>query len=331
MAGRKNEPWYWNARKEWCVKIKGVRHRLGPTKDEAYRQFYLLMAGEPPEPKQPERPWLFASEVADEFQVYLQAERSKATHDWYCQYLDPFKERFMMERAETLTANVVRNWVNEKWKSQPSRRAAQRAIKAAFRKAVNDGRLPYSAVAAMSLPAETARDHVVTRKAYQGVLEAIKDTTFTDLIQFVWLTGARPQEALIAEWEHVEVKNSRIVLPPPKSKGKKKPRVIYLSPEALTLVKTKKGEGKLFKRQNGKPYEKDYVRQLFRKLEPTLSFRYCLYHFRHGFAHRSLAAGNDAMTVATLLGHGSTQTLSRVYAHLNQADGHLRDALKKTK
>ena len=331
MAGRQPKPWFWKTRNEWMVTIKGERHRLGPDKVEADRQFHRMMAGDEPVAQVEQRDWLFASEVADEFQIFLQNERSKTTHDWYCQYLDPFKERFMVQRADQLTADVVRTWVNGKWTSQASRRAAMRAVKAAFRKAVNDGRLPHSPVAGMSLPAETARDHVVSAKAYKAVLAAITDQTFADLVTFVWMTGARPQEALIAEWAHVEVKNSRIVLPPKLVKGKKRVRVIYLSPEALALVKTKNGEGKLFKRADGKPYEKDYVRQIFRKLEEKVKFRYCLYHFRHGFAHRSLAAGNDALTVATLLGHSGTQTLSRVYAHLNQADGHLRSALKKTK
>lgn len=332
MAGRKNEPWYWNARSEWCVKIKGVRHRLGPDKEEAYRKFHLLMAGEAPEPKEQGRDWLFASEIADDLQMFLKAERSPSTLDWYCQYLEPFKMQFMTMRADTLTPDTIRAWVQSKWASQASRRAALRAVKAAFRKAVNDGRLPFSPVASMSLPGETAREHVVSREEYQRVLESITDESFADIVKFVWLTGARPQEALVAEWVHVDVKGSRIVLPPRLVKGKKRVRVIYLSPEALKLVKTKKGEGKLFKTKQGVPYTKDRVRMRFRTLEKQLKFRYCLYHFRHAFAHRALAGGMDALTCATLMGHnGSTQTLSRVYAHLNHADDHLREALKKTK
>ena len=63
-----------------------------------------------------------------------------------------------------------------------------RAVKAAFRKAVNDGRLPHSPVAAMSLPAEAVRDHVVSQKAYKAVIAAITDQIFADLVTFVWMT-----------------------------------------------------------------------------------------------------------------------------------------------
>jgi integrase len=331
MKGRKPEPWFWTARNEWYVTIKGVRHRLGDDEAEAKRQFHLLMAGQEPEPMATSRSWLYASEVADQFQTNLKEERAESTLDWYCRYLDPFKQRFLTSRADLLTADAVREWVNGKWATQASRRAATRAVKAAFRRAVTDGKIGPCPVAGIRLPSETVRDRVVTKKEYEKVLAAIKDQNFADLIRFVWMTGARPQEAVLIEGCHVDLKKSRIVLPPNKAKGKKKPRVVYLSPEALKLIKPKLGEGRLFRRKNGGSFTKDIVRQRFESLEAKLGSRYCLYHFRHGFAHRSLAAGNDALTVATLMGHSSTQTLARVYAHLNQADEHLRRALRKTK
>jgi integrase len=311
------------------VKIKGVSHRLGSDKAEADRRLYLLMAGEQPKPIAG-RDWLYASEVADQFQIALKEERSKATLDWYCRYLDPFKKRFLMSRADLLTVDSVREWINEKWKSQASRRAAARAVKAAFRRAMNDGKLTVCPVAGIKLPGETSRDYVVTQKEFEKVIEAITDKTFADLVTFVWITGARPQEVVILDDSHVDIKKSRIVIPVKLAKGKKKPRVIYMTKEAIKIIKPKMGKGIIFRTKSGLPFTKDIVRMRFRTLETPLGFRYCLYHFRHGFAHRSLAAGNDALTVATLLGHNSSQTLARVYAHLNQADDHLREALRKT-
>lgn len=329
--GRKPEPWFWAARSEWYVTIKGERHRLGHDEEDAKRRFHLLMAGEEPEPVVQDREWMYASEVADQFQVCLKAERSEATLDWYCYYLDPFKERFMKSRADLLTADSVREWINDKWESQASRRAATRAVKAAYRRAINDGKIPPCPVASIKLPSETTRDYVVHKAEYDTVISKIDDATFTDLISFIWLTGARAQEALRLDDSHIDLKKSRIVFPVKQAKGKKRPRVIYLSPEALKLVKKNMGNGRVFRTKKGVPYNKDMVRQRFEALEETLGMRYCLTHFRHAFAHRSLAAGNDALTVSTLMGHHSTQTLARVYSHLNQADGHLRAALKKTK
>jgi integrase len=331
MAGRKNEPWFWEARGEWYVKIKGVRHRLGPDKTEADRQFHLLMAGEDPLPVS-DRDWMYASEVADELQVCIKAEKSSKTLDWYCQYLDPFKEKFLLQRADKLTVDMVKDWVNGKWRTIPSRRAALRCVKAAFRKAVRECKLT-SPVASISLPEEANRDHVVSKEDYETLLSQIADENFKDLIKFVWLTGARAQEAYIVEDSQVDLKEKRIVIPAKKSKGKKRARVIYLPPAALKIVKARMGNGTLFRTAQGAPFDKDIVRQRFRHLEENkaISFRYCLTHFRHAFAHRSLVAGNDALTVATLLGHSSTRMLEKVYGHLMKAHGHLQQAAVKTK
>lgn len=332
MAGRSPKPWYRAARNEWCVEIKGVTYRLGPDKAEADRKFHLLMAGDalPTIPQATTRDWLYASEVVDEFQILVQREDSEATLKWYCRYLDPFRKAFLKHRADKVSVDAVRDWGFRKWKTASSRRAAFRCIKSAFRKAMSECKL-MSPIAAMRIPEDASRDHVVTRKDYQALLAAITDSTFADLIKFVWLTGARPQEALIVEDAHVDVAEQRIVLPAKKSKGKKRARVIYLTEEALKLVKTKMGFGRLFRNQQGRPYDKDIVRMRFRTLEKTVQFRYCLYHFRHAFAYRSLVAGVDALTVATLMGHTSTRMLEKVYGHLMQAHGHLRKELAKTK
>lgn len=328
MAGRTPKPWFRKSRGEWYVQIKGVTHRLGKDKHEADRKFHLLMAGEDPEPM---GNCTFASEVADQFQIILKNERSASTLDWYCHYLDPFKQRFLNTSVDDLTADTVRDWVNGRWKSQASRRAALRAIKAAFRRAVRDGRLTHSVLANIQLPGEVSREKFATKDEYEAVLAELKDERFADLIRFVWLTGARPQEAVLIDASHVDLKAGRIVLPKNLAKGKKRPRVIYLSDEARKVVKRNLSVGRLFKTLRGQPFHKDIIRQRFRTLEKKLGTRYCLYHFRHGFAHRSLAAKNDALTVATLMGHSSPQTLARVYAHLNQAEDHLREALKRTK
>ncbi|QDT57043.1 site-specific tyrosine recombinase XerC [Caulifigura coniformis] len=331
MAGRIPKPWFRKARGEWYVTVRGVKHRLGPDKAEADRQCLLLRAGQEPLPKVSGRGWLYASEVADRFQCWVKAERSQATLDWYCQYLQPFKKQFVVAKADDLTIDAVRNWVNGQWSSQASRRAALRSVKAAFRKAAEEHGL-VSPLSQLKLPGETAREYVVSRDEFKTVLAAISDASFADLVRFVWITGCRPQEAFRLEDQHVDLKKARIVFPKWKSKGKAYARVIWLPPEAAKILRRLLGSGGLlFRTKAGKPYTKDITRMRFRTLEKTLGFRYCLYHFRHGFAHRSLAAGNDALTVATLMGHRSTQTLAKTYAHLNQADDHLRSALRKSR
>ena len=330
MAGREPKPWYWGARGEWMVTIKGERHRLGPDYEQAKQKFHLLMAGEEPALPEAERDWMYVSEVLDEFKCYIQAEDSETTLDWYLRYLEPFDKKHGLKRADKLTRDEVREWVCDNWKTQPSRRAAYRSIKSAFRKAVNECKL-MSPIATMKLPEEVSREHVVRQPAYDKLLAAIKDERFADLIRFVWLTGARPQEAYSADDRHVELKEKRIVIPASEAKGKKRARVIYLPPDALKIVKKYMGHGMIFRTADERPFDKDIVRQRFRTLESKVKFRYCLYHFRHAFAYRSLVAGVDAMTVATLMGHKSTRMLEKVYGHLMTAHQHLRKELAKTK
>ena len=49
---RPAKPWYWKAHKIWCVNHKGERIKLGPDRDEAFRQYHQIMA-KPEEKRQP--------------------------------------------------------------------------------------------------------------------------------------------------------------------------------------------------------------------------------------------------------------------------------------
>ena len=46
--------------------------------------------------------------------------------------------------------------------------------------------------------------------------------------------------------------------------------------------------------------------------------KYCLYAYRHSFAHRKMSDGMDSMVLATLMGHSSVQMINRVYGHLHR-------------
>lgn len=57
--------------------------------------------------------------------------------------------------------------------------------------------------------------------------------------------------------------------------------------------------------------------------------KYCLYLWRHGFAHRKLSEGVDSMIVAQWMGHSSTAMLEKVYAHLHKNQDFLLAQLNK--
>jgi integrase len=65
----------------------------------------------------------------------------------------------------------------------------------------------------------------------------------------------------------------------------------------------------------------------FCRLKKHTGVKHFAYAWRHGFANRKLLEGHDYLTVAELLGHSDGTMLAKVYAHLDQADEHLRKAL----
>ncbi len=46
--------------------------------------------------------------------------------------------------------------------------------------------------------------------------------------------------------------------------------------------------------------------------------KYCLYNYRHSFAHRKMSEGMDSTILATLMSHTSVEMINRVYGHLHK-------------
>jgi len=53
------------------------------------------------------------------------------------------------------------------------------------------------------------------------------------------------------------------------------------------------------------------------------------YDLRHGFCQRMLESGANHLAVAELMGHSSGRMVAETYSHMNRANAHLKDALKK--
>jgi integrase len=147
----------------------------------------------------------------------------------------------------------------------------------------------------MKKPGCGRKELVVTPEQYQALLGRAKDQEFKDLLTITWETGCRPQESLRVEARHVDLAGSRWVFPASESKGKKIPRVVYLTPKALEITK----------------------RLMEKHAKKKVGVKVSLYGLRHSFAQHALVRGVDCITVATLLGHSDPNTLGRVYQHLS--------------
>lgn len=88
-----------------------------------------------------------------------------------------------------------------------------------------------------------------------------------------WDTGCRPQESLRVEARHVDLERNRWVFPKSESKGKREPRIVYLSGQAAEITRRQMARhptGPIFRNSEGKPWNPDSVNNQFNRLRVRL-------------------------------------------------------------
>jgi integrase/recombinase XerC len=176
------------------------------------------------------------------------------------------------------------------------------------------------------------REQVVPEGEFRRLLKVVKGPHFRDLLEFCWETGARPQEALAVEARHFNAARGRLEIPPAEAKGKKRWRIIYLTPRAEEIVNRLADShrtGPICRNRSGEPWTSYAINCRFCRLQKKLGTKYALYSLRHSFATRLLEVGVDPLTVSALLGHADGSMLARVYSRLGDSVDHLRDTLKR--
>ncbi len=327
---RRSRPWLRKGR-GWFVTINGKQVSLGKDKEAAYRLFHELMATPKtlPKTKHP-----LVSTLLDDFLEWTEKHREPSTYA-------SCKIR-LQSLLNSLPAGVtvrelqpyhVQAWLDlhPTWASNTARSGVA-TVQRALNWAVKMGHINSSPIAFFEKPPAETRDRVVSSDEYKQILEHVSDAEFCDLLTLHWEAGCRPQESLRVEAKFVDLKNARWVFPVKKSKGKRKPRIVYLNDTALAITKRsmlKCPDGPILRNTKGRPWTKDAVNCRFERLKKKLGIRYCLYNLRHSFATRMLESGLDALTVALLLGHSNPAMLSTTYQHLSHNPGHLLEQLKR--
>lgn len=346
-------PWYWEERDAWYVTKDGHRHPLGshpenappPRKTkgkwnppEAIRlAFHTLMVAPPPAaPAAPVTPSNLS--VALLFEKYLdwcQRHREKRTYTDYVWHLQKFCDH--LKAADKLPALDLRPFhVNEYLDANPDwgatyRRNAIASVKRAYAWAEEEGYIENTPLKRLKKPMPKRREKVITPEEYEAIIGCYKPgNPFREFLEFCWASGCRPIEARLLEGRHVNLERKLIAIPPAEAKGRKRWRVIRLEGRALEIVQKRMTEGTLFVNRDGRPWTVFSINCRFCRLKDKLGVKYFAYAFRHSFAQRLLVDGVDHLTVAELLGHADGTMLAKVYAHMDQADGHLREALKRS-
>lgn len=256
---RQPKPWFRKDRDAWFVTIAGTRHNLGPEKKAAFDRFYALMRA----PKTVKVSSQAFAAVADSFLEWTTTNRSPETYEWYRYRL----ERFCQHWPDLIAAEIrplhIQQWIDSYSElSRTSRRNYIRTVKRCVKWAVQQGYLDTDPVASMEVPGAEARDICITPAEFESFCSYIRDDTFLELCKVCFESGCRPQEVLKVEARHFDAKNARWILPPKEAKGKKRPRIVYLSPYAMDVTErlvTKYPSGKLFRNINGKAWTTDAV------------------------------------------------------------------------
>ena len=194
---------------------------------------------------------------------------------------------------DQLSVKTVEQWARSNWKSQPSRRAALRSLK----RRLGSPRRAASCVPDCSVDVAW-RDRATARRLPRLITCSRNDHRLllprSDQVRLDHRLPAAG--SLFGRTLERRVEEQANRLPEMEGEGQ------YARPGDLPSARGDEDcqeadgqkKGKLFLTVKGTPFTKDIVRQRFRHLAKKLGFVYCLYHFRHGFAHRNLAGEDDA-------------------------------------
>jgi len=325
------KPFWKKSHQSWYCELDRKQIRLGPDKEEAEREYHLLMAD-----REPVTSRTTVITLVDQFLWWTQKNRNEQTYEWYrlrCQsFVDFVGPKLLVVNLKPIN---VTHWLERKYdgRSDTYRNGLCRAVIRVFNWAQRQGLIRHNPVAGVERPSVEARETYLTAAQWKRLKAEVKtESPFYDFMVFLRETGCRPQEGRIIEARHWDRAGHRIILERKMSKGKKFKRVIRLNDAAREIVKKlalKRPEGPLFVNKFGRAWRKKSIVERFSKLEKTLGFDVSAYTLRHTFCTDALLAGVDPMTVATLMGHCNASMVMRVYGHLAQHDDFLAKKLKQ--
>ena len=262
--------WYRKDRKAWFVTIRGSRHNLGPNKKEATERFHQLMGAT--ERKAVKAMSLVA--IADLYLEWVKIHRAESTYASHRYHVEKFCQRYPDLQLAELRPYHCQQWVDAfPHLSQSTRRIYLRAVRRVVNWAILQGYIANDPLRGLQMPAATRREICVTKDEFEQMLVLIPEEWFRTLCTVAFETGCRPQEILAVEARHFDAVNARWVFPVSESKGKRQPRVVYLTPAAEEITRAliqQYPTGRLFRNAAGQPLRKTTVASGFYRLRRRL-------------------------------------------------------------
>jgi len=354
MARHSDGPWYRKAKDTWYVWHGGRQHSLKVkgkgNRADAVKAWHQLMAedkAEPPGPSVRPRPVrtppappeaeVTVKAVADAFLADAQTRCKPESMSVYRSALGRFAKRFGSRPALSLRPFDAEGFANRPDWSPSTRNTWLSAVATAFRWAVRSGLIPANPLAGMRKPPCGSRgaSAVLTPGQFAKLCDAAP-LPFRRLLRSLWLTGCRPGEMARLTAADVDLTAGLAVLAEHKTSGKTgRPRFIYLSPDAVALLREQAERhptGPLLPNKLGRAFTRFTMQKAMEAARDKAGVPHAVcYGLRHSYATAALASGVPDATVAALLGHSGTAMLHRHYSHLVHQSQAMREAAARVR
>ena len=205
---RPAKPWYWKARKTWCVYHKGEKILLGPDRDEAFRQYHEIMA-KPDEKCQPVQ-WGAVAAILDDFLTWTEENRAPKTYTRYRDFIQSFVSKYGRMEAGDLNPSHVTTWLSHPQGLELDDQAERHHRPS---EGVQLGRQepwpgPQSHPRHGEAGGETPDRRSSPPEEFDEILKHVHDVPFRDLLIVSYDSGSRPQETKQLEARHLQTRQA---------------------------------------------------------------------------------------------------------------------------
>lgn len=283
-------PFWWRASaKCYHVQVDGAQRRLDSDLDTAWRLYHEIMAGGPTAPPTRAAAPTAATpapasgplvlDVLETFSTWVRANKAARTYEAYRDRLQHLVDGLKasgdlaLPMASLRPIHVTRVVLANPGWSANTKRGVIAACQRATRWAKRQGLIDADPLADMEKPGAEDREAAVSPAQYAEIMAAVVDPAFRALLEFAWESGARPQELVRIEARYVREDERRIVFPVQESKGKKRSRVVYLTDEALAILRPAMAAhptGPVFRTARGTAWTRYSVKNAFIRLRRRL-------------------------------------------------------------
>jgi integrase len=341
MARRSKGPWWWSARGQWFVTIRGKQIPLGTDEAEARRQWHILEAKAATSKAGDAN--LFIT-LADEFLDWVQRHKKPTTFRVYRCHLQTFCQAHPGVKVAELKPHHLDAVLKEHpaW-GKATVRGFMVAVQTALNWSAKMGFITANPLAhRLVLPPTVSRgrDSCMTQEDYETLIAHARP----DLLDFLVAcrnSGTRPHIVASVEARHFNEQAGCWILEEHKTDKDGQPMVVHLNATLLALTKRLVLEhptGKLFRNSRGNPWHDDVWGKRLRTLRKRLakkgikiSSRVIMYGLRHSFATDMLSQAVPDAHVAALMNHKNTDMLHKHYSHLTSKHTVLKQHLDNIK